>query len=197
MPLQGNSGLSLHAYWNGSPVGVSTSELNIQKGTIVIDFVTPALWQRTSANDNSTFNQLTVGASGALTPTSVITTGVLESTSPTGGAGYGPGAGGVVTQATNISTGVTLSKVCGAITTVSSTLAAAASAVFTVTNTTVLATDTIAACIGTYAGAGTPICAVKNVVAGAFDVVLYNVHATAALNAALIVQFGVIRTPNS
>ena len=48
--------------------------------------------------------------------------------------------GGAVTQATNRTTGVTLSKVSGQITTNNASLAAEATAVFTVANTLVAAT---------------------------------------------------------
>lgn len=62
-----------------------------------------------------------------------------------GGFGYTTGAGGTVTQATSRTTGVTLNKLCGAITLVS----AAGSATwqsFTVTNSTVAATDVVNIC---------------------------------------------------
>ena len=51
------------------------------------------------------------------------------------GLGYGPGAGGTVTQATSKSTAVTLNKPCGRITTHNNTLAAGASVLFAVNNT--------------------------------------------------------------
>lgn len=58
MPVPGNSIIPDVAYWPGSPVGVSITELNIPFGALVIDNVTPALWQKTSTTDNSAFNQL-------------------------------------------------------------------------------------------------------------------------------------------
>lgn len=193
MSLLGNSIIPFFAFWNGNPTNVLMSELNIPQGTVVVDYITPAFWQKTSTTDNSTFNQLTVGASGALTPTSVITTGALKTSSATAGFGFATGAGGAVTQASSITTGVTLSKESGQITTVSSTLAAATSAVFTVTNTLVAATDTIIASVGTYAGAGTPVAWIKNVQSGSYDVVLFNAHASAALNAAVVVNVALIK----
>jgi hypothetical protein len=107
--------------------------------------------------------------------------------------GYASGQGGAVTQATNASTGVTLSKPCGQITTVALTTAAGAEEVFTVTNTEVAATDIVIVST-TYAGAGTPVVGVKKVAAGAFDVVITNLHASAALNAAVVVNFAVIKS---
>lgn len=106
--------------------------------------------------------------------------------------GYQPGAGGAVTQITSSATGVTLSKLCGQITTVALTTAAAAEERFTVTNTLVAATDVIALST-TYNGAGTPMLGVCNVAAGAFDVVVTNLHAANAFNALMVINFAVIK----
>lgn len=114
-------------------------------------------------------------------------------TSPTKGLGYATGAGGAVTQITSASTGVTLNKVCGQITTVALTTAAAAEQVFTVTNSTVDANDVVVVST-TYDGAGTIVVSTKRVVAGAFDIVIANLHASAALNAAVVVNFTVIKS---
>jgi hypothetical protein len=116
-----------------------------------------------------------------------LTTGV-KSASPTAGIGYSTGAGGAVTQITDATTGVTLSKVCGQITTVALTTAAGAEERFTVTNTTVVATDCVATNT-TYAGAGTPIVKAEKIAANAFDIVITNLHASAALNAAMVINF--------
>jgi hypothetical protein len=114
-------------------------------------------------------------------------------TSPTKGLGYATGAGGAVTQITNAGTGVTINKVCGQITTVALTTAAAAEEVFTVTNSTVDANDVVVVST-TYAGAGTPIVATKKVAAGAFDITIANLHASAALDAVVVVNFAVIKS---
>jgi len=105
--------------------------------------------------------------------------------------------GGAVTQITSASTGVTLNKPCGQITTVSLTTAAAAETIFTVTNSFVTAEDVVAICISTYAGAGTPIAATKNVTTGAFDVVITNLHASSALDATLTLNFIVLKASNA
>lgn len=110
--------------------------------------------------------------------------------------GYGPtgsGIGGAITQITSSATGVTLNKPCGQITTVALTTAAAAEERFTVTNSQVVATDVIALST-TYNGAGTPALAVVNVTAGAFDIVITNLHAANALNAVMILNFAVIKS---
>lgn len=117
--------------------------------------------------------------------------GTLASTSATAALGYATGAGGAVTQATNASTGVTLSKPCGQITTVALTTAGAAEEAFVVTNTLVDANDIVVVST-TYAGGGKPIVSVTNTGAGVFTVNITNVSA-AALDAVLVVNFAVIK----
>jgi hypothetical protein len=97
-----------------------------------------------------------------------------------------------VTQITSAATGVTVAGLGGAITTVALTTAAAAEEVFEVTNTKVVATDVIALST-TYAGGGTPILSVKGVGAGVFTIVISNVHATAALDAVMVINFRVLK----
>lgn len=108
------------------------------------------------------------------------------------GTGYVTGEGGAVTQATSSSTGVTLNKLTGQITTVALTTAAAAEERFTVTNSQVAATDVIALS-STYNGNGTPSFSVVNVTGGTFDIVITNLHASAAFNAAMVINFAVIK----
>lgn len=116
----------------------------------------------------------------------------VKSTSATGGVGYATGAGGAVTQITSASTGVTLNKACGQITTVALTTAAAAEERFTVTNSAVAATDVVV--VGTtYNGAGTALLSVQKIAAGAFDIVISNAHATAAFDAVMVINFAVIK----
>lgn len=111
--------------------------------------------------------------------------------------GYGnrtgeTGTGGAVTQITSASTPVTLNKPCGQITTVALTTAAAAEEAFVVTNSSVAATDVVVVTT-TYAGAGKPIVFVTNMSAGAFTVNISNVHASAALDALMVINFAVIK----
>lgn len=113
----------------------------------------------------------------------------------TTGLGY-TGGGSTVTQITSSSTGVTLSKTNGQITTVALTTAAGAEERFTVTNTLVDATDVVAVST-TYSGAGTPMVGVLAVGANTFDIVITNLHASTALNAALTINFAVIKTVTS
>jgi hypothetical protein len=86
---------------------------------------------------------------------------------PSTGVGYVTGAGGAVTQATSRTTGVTLNKVCGAIT-LFSAAGSATYATFTVTNSAVAATDVIR--VVQKSGADKYIILVTAVAAGSFDI---------------------------
>jgi hypothetical protein len=101
---------------------------------------------------------------------------------------------GTVTQLTSISTGVTLNKTSGTITTVSTVLASSAFAIFTVTNSTVSATSLVSAQITdysiAYSGGGHPHVNVDNISAGSFDIVLMN-SGGSALGGILKIQFTV------
>lgn len=111
-----------------------------------------------------------------------------------GGLGYAGGvaAGGAVTQTSTITTGVTLDKVCGQITTVASTLGAGLEATFTVTNAKVTAKDVVVLST-TYAGGGVAFIHNTKVAAGSFDITISNLHASAALDALLVINFIVLK----
>ena len=145
---------------------------------------------------NSTTDDLEFYKDGTLmasfTGTAGVFAGAVQSESATAGVGYATGAGGAVTQITTAATGVTLSKVCGQITTVALTTAAAAEERFTVTNTTVDANDVVALST-TYDGGGTPVLSVCKMASGAFDIVVTNVHASAAFDAVMVINFVVIK----
>lgn len=121
---------------------------------------------------------LTTPVIGAATGTSLAATGDL--TSSGGKVGYASGSGGSVTQQTSKSTGVTLSKACGAITMNGAALAAAAIVSFTQTNTVAAAGDLIVAnhtATGTFgaytinprAGAGSIVWTIRNNTAGSLS----------------------------
>lgn len=99
---------------------------------------------------------------------------------------------GSVTQATSITTGVTLNNRVGTITTVSSTLAADASAIFTLTNSNITATSKIFLSV-TYATAATgmPYATVSSKADGSAVIELTNVG-TAVLNAVVGIDFLVL-----
>jgi hypothetical protein len=98
-----------------------------------------------------------------------------------------------VTQATSITTGVTCNAYTGVITTVSQTVAGGAEAEFTVTNDKVAATDVVVACIKTHTSAGSFIVAASAVAAGSFKLHLTNLHASAAGDNVLVINFVVLK----
>lgn len=98
-----------------------------------------------------------------------------------------------VTQITSITTGVTCNAYSGVITTVSQTVAAAGEADFVVTNSKVAATDTVVVNIKTHTSAGTFIAVVAAVAAGSFTIRLSNLHASAAGDNVLVLNFRVLK----
>lgn len=93
--------------------------------------------------------------------------GKLSLVAPLGGLGYGTGAGGAVTQATSRTTGVTINKVCGAITLVSAA-GTTTWQTFTVTNSAVDANDVVVVC--QQSGTDLNEIHVTNVAAGSFKI---------------------------
>lgn len=134
---------------------------------------------------------------GTLVVSGAVTlAGAIVSTAPTGGGiGYATGAGGAVTQATNRTTGVTLNKLTGQITTNNASLAAEASARFTVTNSTVAIGDCVIVSQQSGAvGVMTDVW-VDSIAAGSFVIVVANnnVAAGTAETGAIIINFAVIK----
>lgn len=108
-----------------------------------------------------------------------------------GGVGYGTGAGGSGTCSSNA---VTINAMCGVVTTESLTTAAGAEQDITVTNSYVKSTDGLIITIAGYSGAGSPIAAPVAITDGtSFVFRITNLHASNALNAALTVNFHIIR----
>lgn len=112
---------------------------------------------------------------------------------PKGAVGFTTGSGGAVTQATNRSTGVTLNKTNGQITTNNTSLAAGAEATFTVTNNQVAIGDVVNTAIQGGQTAGTSFAYVSAVAAGSFDITVSNLHASTADTGAMIINFAVIK----
>lgn len=106
-------------------------------------------------------------------------------------------ANGTVTQITSITTGVTLSQPAGIITTVTATTAALSTSTFTVTNSFVTDTSNIQCTITDYSGTivtdGIPLIVAAETKSGAFDIILYNAHATNALNGTLDIAFVIFK----
>lgn len=116
----------------------------------------------------------------------------VKAFSPTGGLGYGTGAGGAVTQITSRTTGVTLSKVTGAITLVSAA-GSTTPATFTVTNTTVAANDVVI--VTQQSGTDLYEIHVTNTAAGSFKISCWTTGGTTTEQP--VFNFAVIKAVNS
>jgi len=129
----------------------------------------------------------TAAITGAITGASSI-----KSTHATNGVGYGTGAGGAITQATDKSTGVTLNKICGQITMNNATLNAGTEVGFTLTNSAIAATDAVVVNIASGATANSYLVGVDAVAAGSCRITLTNTSA-GNLGEALVLNFAVIK----
>lgn len=117
---------------------------------------------------------------------------VATSMTSTGAIGYATGAGGAVTQGTSKATGVTLNKLCGAITMHNASLAAAAEVGFTLTNSMIAATDVVVVNIKSGATVNSYQVSVDAVAAGSCHIVVANLSA-GSLGEALVLSFAVIK----
>lgn len=134
---------------------------------------------------------------GTFTTDTLLAKVAVTSDSATAANGHVTGAGGAVTQTTSRTTGVTLSKPCGAITTDTSSLAAGAEATFTVTNTLVAATDVVLVSLKTPSATGFSVPFVTTTAAGSFNITLSNLHASTADTSASVINFVVMKAVTS
>lgn len=113
------------------------------------------------------------------------------------GFGYktGLGIGSTVTQATSRTTGVTLNKLAGAITTNNASLAAEGTADFVVTNDKVAIGDVVLLSVRSGSNGGGTLVSVTAVAAGSFTIRVHNgnVAAGTAETGAIIINFVVIK----
>lgn len=155
--------------------------------------VTPALGTVASGNISactSTSMTLTTPVIGAATGTSLSTTGNQVITS-TGKHGYATGSGGVVTQLTDKTTAVTLSKSTGQITLANTALAASTTVSFTLTNTVIEAGDIL---IMNHISGGTAGSYLLNAqsAAGSASINVRNIS-LGSLSEAIVIAFAVIK----
>lgn len=116
----------------------------------------------------------------------------VNSTTTGDGIGYDTGAGGVVTQITSKATGVTLNKLCGAITTHDATLNAAAEVSFLVTNALCRIADVPVVALRSGGTASAYVVGVTAVANGSFTITLGNTSA-GNLGEALVLNFAIIK----
>ncbi|MDB5343896.1 MAG: hypothetical protein JWP89_2273 [Schlesneria sp.] len=147
--------------------------------------------------DGSNYWNSAISSTGMVTLTAVGSTpgftfaNPVLVNNPAAGIGYTTGAGGSVTQATSKTTGVTLNKICGRITTSNSSLLSTQYASFVLTNSAIAATDVLVinhvsgGTVGVYtfnAAAGT----------GSATVTIRN-GSLGTLTEALVLQFVVVK----
>lgn len=110
--------------------------------------------------------------------------------------GFGTGAGGAVTQSSNKSTTVVLSKSCGSITMNSAALNANTAVSFTLTNTLIAATDVVTVCIKSGATTASYLVSVDAVNSGSCIITLRNLTG-GNLSEAVVINFAVIKAVTS
>jgi hypothetical protein len=128
---------------------------------------------------------------GATTPSTVAGTTIYASTE----IGYSAAAQGTVTQLTNKSTGVTLSKSAGQITMNNAALAGATAVSFILTNTLISAKDTLVVNVGsntTGSLAGDYTTYVSYLAAGSALITLRNLSAATSYSEAVVINFSII-----
>ena len=142
----------------------------------------------------NTANQL---AAAMCDPTANSEVAAILNRGTTGGLGIGytTGTGGAVTQLTNRTTGVTLNKLCGQITTNNASLAAEVAAAFVVTNSQVAIGDVVMISQQSGSNGGNTDIIVTAVAAGSFTLNVANNNAAAgtAETGAIIINFAVIK----
>lgn len=115
-----------------------------------------------------------------------------------GGFGYaeGVGQGGVVTQITSLTTGVTINTICGQINTFTSALAANLNTVFTVTNNKVEANDQVIVSWSNNPWSGNIPIWVTGIFAGSFQIAYTNLGALTSSQTGRI-NFTIIKQANN
>jgi len=162
-------------------------------------------------NINANFAELYAGGGGLTLPVSVANGGTGSITASAARTALGAAASGVNTDLTEISpaklhldTGTktatassgaaTLAKTAGVITSEAITTAAGATYTLTLTNSTIAAADQVFASVNLGAGTGgTPAVASVTPGAGSVVIVIQNIHASAAFNAAIVISFMVLK----
>lgn len=130
---------------------------------------------------------------GSYSGLTLVSSASIASTSS---LGYATGAGGTVTQATSKSTGVTLNKASGQITTHGAALNAGTAVSFTFTNSTIAATDTIDVKLASGGTAASYAFYVDAIAAGSCVITIRN-YTAGNLSETLVLNFNVIKGVNA
>ena len=187
------------AYTLTLPAAVSLGTTGVQGYSAnVITFAATGTYQFCffTADSGTTITMFDLNRPLSYFTNAVTSASSIKSTSATAGIGYGTGAGGTVTQATNKGTGVTLNKVSGQITMNAASLAAGAEVSFTLTNSAIAATDVVVTAISSGATAGAYNTHVDAIAAGSCRISLTNLSA-GPLSEAIVINFVVIKGVNA
>jgi hypothetical protein len=176
--LAGVSGLVQADLTKLAAVDATAAELNIMDAGTSATGTTVADADRVVLNDDD-------GSMVQVAMTDINT--YVTATSP---------SGGVFTQNSSKSTGVTLSKYVGQITLHNASLANEANVTFTVTNTLVAATDVVVAVHGSAGTAGGYLVQANTMGSGNFKITVRNISG-GALAEAIVVNFSVIKGASS
>ncbi len=146
-----------------------------------------------AGSETFTNKTLTAPILNAATGTSFAASSTITSTG--GGIGYATGAGGTVTQLVSRTTGVTLNKLSGQITTRNDSLAAEGTADFIVTNSFCAINDVPVVAIQSGSNSGGTIVTVTGVANGSFTIRVHNgnVAAGTAETGTILLNFGIIK----
>ena len=167
---------------NGTKIGMATTQ------KLGFYNATPIVQPGATTDLGTVLSNLGLRAAGTAYP---ITTSGAVLINGANGFGYGSGAGGTVTQATNKSTGVTLNKVCGQITTHNAALAANTTVSFTLTNSAIAAGDVL---VLNHISGGTAGAYLINAqsAAGSASINVRNIT-TGSLSEAIVIAFAVLK----
>ena len=174
-------------FWNDNGLSSTNAQINFYSSSASHSDASPNEF-RLSQNANAPMTFWTNGAKRLnLAPTG-------EFTSVSGSIGYGTGAGGIVFQATNKATNVTLNKPSGVISMNNAALAANTTVAFTVNNTLVTETDNVVINIrnASVVSAASYLVWAAPLVSGGFVVYLRNITG-GSLSEAVALTYSVIK----
>lgn len=107
------------------------------------------------------------------------------------GVGYTTGAGGTATE---VAGAVTVTKICGTITTSSLSNAAGAEYVITVTASGLNSADVPVVAIKAYSGTGTPVAVVTAVATNSFTITVTNLHSADPLSNTMTINYAIFKS---
>lgn len=182
---------TLNIYINGTSGTLSGSFTSTGLNSCAIGATTASTGAFTTLSASSTVSGTGFSTYLASPPAiggTAPSTGKFTTLQATTSAGYTTGAGGTITQGTSRTTGVTIDKICGAIT-LFTAAGTSAYTTFTVTNSTVAATDVII--VNQASGTDKYEVFVTAVGAGSFDITFADVSGTTT--EAPVINFAVIK----